>query len=163
MDVIELTLMLKSIGFRLESIDFNAQRFSGGKIADIKSDDVMASPSPASKDANFISVDISCGKSKIISRLSYKLSDDDQLMSSLSSQCTCPKKEATVDNSFWEIQSSGSFVNQRRSLSAAAKKVNIANNFSIHLSSNVNDWLCVVFLLSKFLIAIQFSERTRHR
>lgn len=123
MDVIELTLMLKSIGFRLDSIDFNAQRFSGGKISDLKADDVMASSSPAARDANFISVDISCGKSKIISRLSFKLSNDDQ---SMSSQCTCPKKDAIVDNSFWEIQSSGSFVNQRRSLNVAAKKVSNA-------------------------------------
>lgn len=121
-DVTEVTLMLKSIGFRLDSIDFNAQRFCGGKISDHKADDVMSSPLPAAKEANYISVEISCGKSKIISRLSYKLSDDEQSVSP-SSQCTCPKKEGTVDNSFWEIQSSGTFVNQRRSLNVAAKKV----------------------------------------
>lgn len=131
MDVIELTLLLKSIGFRLDSIDFSAQRFASGKISDIKADDAMSSPLLATKESNFISVNISCGKSKIISRMSYKLSNDDQLAPSLS-HCTCPKKEVNVDNSFWEIQSSGSFVNQRRSLNAAAKKVsNTSSNDTI--------------------------------
>lgn len=142
MDVIELTLMLKSIGFRLDSIDYNAQRFSGGKISDIKTDDVTSVP--AAKNANFISVDISCGKSKIISRMSYKLNNtDDQ-----SSQCTCPKKETVADNSFWEIQSSGSFVNQRRSLNAATKKVSNASN-QFYLAIWFDFWT-VCFLVGYF-------------
>lgn len=152
MDVIELTLMLKSIGFRLDSIDFNAQRFSGGKISDIKADDVTAVP--AAKDSNFISVDISCGKSKIISRLSYKLNNADDHLS----QCTCPKKETVAENSFWEIQSSGSFVSQRRSLTAAAKKVSNANN----------QFYLVIITFERCVFSVNIfiricSERKRHR
>lgn len=138
MDVIDLTLILKSIGFRLESIDFNASRFSGGRIADWKADEVISSPAKSSaNDSQFISVDISCGKSKIISRMSYRLSND--------AQCTCPKQDATVDNSFWDIQSSGSFANHRPSLNAVAKKVSKMPHSNYHLQWNhflplIADW-----------------------
>lgn len=154
--------MLKSIGFRLDSIDFNAHRFSGGKICDVKTDDLMATSSPAAKDSNFISVDISCGKSKIISRLSYKLSNDDQLAPT-SSNCTCPKKDSVTDNSFWEIQSSGSFANQRRSFNGAIKKVNDCQQiiYFIFVFIELLHGVMCVFLLNVFIC--KCTEREWYR
>lgn len=118
MDTIELTLLLKSIGFRLESIDFNEHRFSGGKMLD----NTNTIPSPTKvNDANFIHVEISCSKSKIISRLSYKFNDDGA-NAAAPSTCTCPPKTIVDNNnSFWEIQTTGTFTNQRRSLNGLMK------------------------------------------
>lgn len=105
MDVIDLTLILKSLGFRLDSIDFK----------EVNSHLIVDSErlTPDKFDPNAISVTILCGKSKLESRLSYKFTNTDEMIEKRS-VCTCPKKETNMDNSFWEVQSSGSFMNHRR-------------------------------------------------
>lgn len=123
MDVIEMTLLLKSIGFRLDSMDFDDR----GTIFDKKSNenghDSMSEPDVNSHSIN---VRITCSKSKLISNLSYKYTESDvKLMSRdgkiISTACTCPKREQhDNNNSFWEVQSSGTFANKRRSIGALA-------------------------------------------
>lgn len=63
--------------------------------------------SPQSKaQGNVISVQIKCGKSNIVSRMTYRMRDD--------SDCSCPDMAVAKDNnSFWEIQSTGLFSNRR--------------------------------------------------
>lgn len=132
LDAIELTLILKSIGFRLESLDFDDDKLNGLKnTANINTNSMnniplAKTPSPPSTNSSshFLNVEISCSKSKIVSRLSFKFGENDSNAGATSalSSCTCPSKEMTDNNnSFWEIQSTGTFVNQRRSLGGAVK------------------------------------------
>lgn len=137
MDVIELTLLLKSIGFRLESIDYDEFRSWGKKSNDCgngNSSIASSTTTPYSVrsdvEQHFINVEISCSKSKIVSNLSFKFNEcdtvaSDTMANSLTDSvklmtCTCPKREPRNDNSsFWEVQSSGTFQsNQRRSINA---------------------------------------------
>lgn len=131
MDVIELTLLLKSIGFRLESIDYDEFRSWGKKFNDC-GNGIGASATTINSnrtDADQITVEISCSKSKIVSHLSFKISDSEAAAMDTQTHttadttklmaCTCPKREPRNDNnSFWEVQSSGTFSNQRRSINA---------------------------------------------
>lgn len=120
MDVIELTLLLKSIGFRLNSIDFDERHISQ------KNPNENENGVPQSDvDYNSINVQISCSKSKIISNLSFKFNDTEVDATTTTMEpaklatCTCPKREQRdTNNSFWEVQSSGTFVNPRRSMNA---------------------------------------------
>lgn len=142
MDVIELTLLLKSIGFRLESIDYDELRcWNGKKFGENGNGASTAMPTPTSAssirtdaaDQHYINVEISCSKSKIVSNLSLKFNDGEAaaaLTDAPSAQhpmthplqtiaCSCPKRETrNTNNSFWEIQSSGTFSNQRRSINS---------------------------------------------
>lgn len=128
MDVIELTLLLKSIGFRLESIDYDEFRCwnkkSGengiGAAANASATGGVATDA----DQHYINVEITCTKSKIVSNLSLKFNETDADHATDAHQapdptksitCTCPKREPSKDNnSFWEVQSSGTFANPRR-------------------------------------------------
>lgn len=136
MDVIELTLLLKSIGFRLESIDYDEFRSWGKKSNDCGNNTSGCASSTTTtfnsgrSDADHhINVEISCSKSKIVSHLSFKINDSDTVATDAYAHsttdpaklmaCSCPKRESRTDNnSFWEVQSSGTFVNQRRSINA---------------------------------------------
>lgn len=130
MDVIELTLLLKSIGFRLESIDFDEYRSWSKKTSENGTGNATSNSGRADADHNYIHVEISCSKSKIVSNLSLKLNDNETAASdsqisaaatspSKSIACSCPKRETcNASNSFWEVQSSGTFANQRRSINA---------------------------------------------
>lgn len=128
MDVIELTLLLKSIGFRLNSIDFDEQHFAAKTNGDGGAGGgAGTSPTQHQQAADtgdhFINVQISCSKSEIVSQLSLKLSAEHKATaaatvepSKCTAACTCPKREKHDDNnSFWEVQSSGTFANRRRS------------------------------------------------
>lgn len=154
MDVIELTLLLKSIGFRLDSIDYDEFRSWCKKINDFGNGGGQAAAATsttnarttADADHHYINVEISCSKSKIVSNLSFKINDSneiaetDVLPSSSSSSshaptdptkfmaCTCPKRESrSSSNSFWEVQRSGTFANRRRSVNGllVCKVVNV--------------------------------------
>lgn len=166
MDVIELTLLLKSIGFRLDSIDYDEFRSWYKKTNDYgnggSASEAMSTASTtntthartADADHHYINVEISCSKSKIVSNLSFKINDNNEIAetdvlpsssassaSSASSSsshaptdptkfmtCTCPKRESRFDsNSFWEVQRSGTFANQRRSVNGllVCKVVNV--------------------------------------
>lgn len=133
MDVIELTLLLKSIGFRLESIDFDEFRSWGKKANDcgngIGASATTINSNRSDADHHYINVEISCSKSKIVSHLSFKINESDAGATDIQPHtmtdttkliaCTCPKRESRNDNnSFWEVQSSGTFSNQRRSINA---------------------------------------------
>lgn len=132
MDVIELTLLLKSIGFRLDSIDYNEFRSWSKKLNDYGNSRSASATSTnairtADVDYHYINVEISCSKSKIVSNLSFKINDSEiaEVISSHAATttdpmkfmaCTCPKRESRSNsNSFWEVQRSGTFANQRRS------------------------------------------------
>lgn len=127
MDVIELTLLLKSIGFRLESIDFDELRCwskkSGENVHEVGAAAVSDTNFTHSDEQHFINVEISCSKSKIVSKLSLKFNETDATATDAHKMpsptntiaCTCPKREPLHDNnSFWEVQSSGTFANPRR-------------------------------------------------
>lgn len=125
-----MTLMLKSIGFRLESIDYVSDegRFSLPGSASEKE--------PVLKgDADTIFVDITCSKSKLVSRLSYKFNQDGA-MAAVPTHCTCPRRESVADNSFWEIQSSGSFINQQRNKMRTACQHNIRFAYTFLIGSD---------------------------
>lgn len=123
MDVIEMTLLLKSIGFRLNSIDYDEHGVSKVKSNENGYDNQSESDINSS---HSISVRISCSKSKMVSNLSYKYVEDGAKITpqkgaaALSTVCTCPKRELCTNNnnSFWEVQSSGTFSNQRKSMAA---------------------------------------------
>lgn len=144
MDVIELTLLLKSIGFRLDSIDYDEFRSWFKKMNDYGSTNAGSATSTNTRtssdaDHHYINVEISCSKSKIVSNLSFKINDnaiaETDVMSSHASTdptkfmtCTCPKRESrSSSNSFWDVQRSGTFANQRRSVNAllVRKVVNV--------------------------------------
>lgn len=118
MDVIEMTLLLKSIGFRLNSIDYDDNGVSKFKSNENGYDNQSEINLNS---GHSISVRISCSKSKMVSNLSYKYIEDEAKMTpkkgaaALSTVCTCPKREICTNNnnSFWEVQSSGTFANQR--------------------------------------------------
>lgn len=76
LDAIELTLILKAAGFRLESLDFSLAKNERNEAANLK-------------------IDIQCHKSGIVSKLVYK-----------PVACSCPDAEAALNNSFWEVQAS---------------------------------------------------------
>ncbi|XP_031625340.1 mucin-5AC-like [Contarinia nasturtii] len=156
MDVRELTLLLKSIGFRLESIDYDDARCwhkksnengtaSSATANSVRTDGNASTASIAATDQqHYINVEISCSKSKIVSNLSLRFNDCETTTAASSTTttpttavdtqahttqapdspsrmiaCSCPKREANDEqNSFWEVQSSGSFVNQRRSITS---------------------------------------------
>lgn len=106
MDVVEMTLLLKAIGFRLDSIDYNGDEQNNSFLHNTENDkDTMKN------DSDTIYVNIKCTKSKLLSRLSYKFNQDGGA-ATIPTNCTCPRKETVADNSFWEIQSSGSFISQ---------------------------------------------------
>lgn len=141
MDVTELTLLLHCIGFRLDAIDYDEfHRWNkkasdcGGASANVSTTSTNTARS-ADAGQHYINVEISCSKSKIVSHLSYKINDSeiadaDRISSSSSSHttasdptrfmaCTCPKRESRSNlNSFWEVQRSGTFAHQRRSVNA---------------------------------------------
>lgn len=133
MDVIELTLLLHSIGFRLNSIDYDELRRWNKKSNNYGSGVSTASTNAACStdaDHHYINVEISCSQSKIVSNLSYKISDSEISETEPSSHtipdstkfmaCTCPKRESRSGlNSFWEVQRSGTFANQRRSVNGS--------------------------------------------
>lgn len=133
MDVIELTLLLKSIGFRLDSIDYDELRSWGKKMTE-------NGTGRADADHHSIDVQISCSKSKIVSHLSFKLNENEIGAAAAtdpvkSMACSCPKREPRSDNnSFWEVQSSGTFANQRRSINAL-----IVSKFAI--CKHPNSWI----------------------
>lgn len=140
MDVTELTLLLKSIGFRLESIDYDELRCWGKKTNDngnastainsARTDVSSAAGTVATDQQHYINVEISCSKSRLVSHLSLKFNEgvekgaaDAQAHpiadSSKVIACSCPKRETrNANSSFWEVQSSGKFVNQRRSINS---------------------------------------------
>lgn len=111
LDAIELTMILKSIGFRLDSFDFQAKAThtaaNGGARIENDCIPMAKSLSPQSKsDDDVISVQIACGKSNIVSRMTYRLRD--------SADCSCPDMASVNNNnSFWEIQATGPFSNRR--------------------------------------------------
>lgn len=74
MDAVELTLMLKAAGFRLESFDFSLPREQRLQSEEVK-------------------IEIQCYKSGIVSKLVYK-----------PEECTCPDEATSHNNSFWEVQ-----------------------------------------------------------
>lgn len=76
-NVFELTLLLKVMGFRLNYLDYEESNGGGDKA--LSSD---------------ISIEIKCGKRNIVSRLS-----------ATGDQCSCPAKREDHgnDSSFWEI------------------------------------------------------------
>lgn len=122
MDVIELTLLLKSIGFRLNSIDFDAQHFAAKRQPGDGTPSAGTSPTSQQADAgdHRIDVQISCSQSRIVSNLSLKLREATDAVAAAPVElakctaCTCPKRAQRDDNnSFWEIQSSGTFANRR--------------------------------------------------
>lgn len=132
MDVVELTLLLKSIGFRLESIDFDEYRSWSKKSTENGNGTGGATTANSGRtdaDHNYIHVEISCSKSKIVSNLSMKFNDNETAATdaqataattspSKSIACSCPKREThNSNNTFWEVQSSGTFV-QRHSINA---------------------------------------------
>lgn len=151
MDVIELTLLLKSIGFRLDSIDYDEFRSWCKRVNDYGNGNgngasatstTNTARNTADADHHYISVEISCSKSKIVSNLSFKINDNNgiaetNVMSSSSPPptdptkfmaCTCPKRESrSSSNSFWEVQRSGTFANRRRSVNGllVCKVVNV--------------------------------------
>lgn len=148
MDVIELTLLLKSIGFRLESIDYDEFRSWSKKTSEHGATTASTAATAASKpirtdaDNHYINVEISCSKSKIVSNLSLKFNDGETTSTAAAEAgaaaavmtdaqqhpmtdpsktiaCSCPKREPRNSNhSFWEVQSSGTFSNQRRSINS---------------------------------------------
>lgn len=140
MDAIELTLLLKSIGFRLNSIDYDAEHFAAKRQPGDGASSAGTSPKSQQADTgdHFISVQISCSKSEIVSNLSLKVSgsddrkvDDDNATVSVEqakcTACTCPKREPRDDNnSFWEIQSSGTFANRRSNVLRMVKCMDFA-------------------------------------
>lgn len=152
MDVIELTLLLKSIGFRLDSIDYDEFRSWCKKMNDYGSTNGASATSTnsartANADHHYINVEISCSKSKIVSNLSFKINDNeiaetDVMPSSHATTdptkfmtCTCPKRESrSSSNSFWEVQRSGTFANRRGSVNAllVRKVVNVFSQVKIH-------------------------------
>lgn len=77
-NVLELTLLLKTMGFRLNYLDYEDPK------------DVSTSTSGSKE----LTIEIRCGHRNIVSRLSA--SED---------QCACPAKREETDNdsSFWEI------------------------------------------------------------
>lgn len=112
-----MTLLLKSIGFRLNSIDFDELSMS-----DTKSNE-NDNTSESDINSHSINVRITCSKSKIVSNLSYKYaeqSDAEKATPRTGTVCTCPKRESfnNNNNSFWEVQSSGTFANRRKSVGA---------------------------------------------
>lgn len=149
MDVIELTLLLKSIGFRLDSIDYDELRSWCKRVNDYGNENCASATTTTNTarnttdaDHHYISVEISCSKSKIVSNLSFKINDNNEIaetdvLSSASQPptdptkfmtCTCPKRESrSSSNSFWEVQRSGTFANQRRSVNGllVCKVVNV--------------------------------------
>lgn len=130
MDVVELTLLLKSIGFRLDSIDYDEIRSWCKRANDCGNGNSASATTTTNADQHYISVEISCSKSKIVSNLSFQINDNNEIAEtdvlSLSEAttdptkfmaCTCPKRESrSSSNSFWEVQRSGTFANQRRSV-----------------------------------------------
>lgn len=74
--MIELTLLLKAAGFRLESFDFGLQQNQRNGSEGLK-------------------VEMQCHKSGIVSKLCYKLD-----------RCSCPNEDALPTTSFWEVQAS---------------------------------------------------------
>lgn len=139
MDVTELTLLLHCIGFRLDSIDYDEFRRWNKKSNDYGSNASASATSintarSADADHHYINVEISCSKSKIVSNLSYKFNDSEiaetEPLSNTTSDptkfmtCTCPKRESRSNlNSFWEVQRSGTFANQRRSVNALLVRI----------------------------------------
>lgn len=132
MDVIELTLLLKSIGFRLDSIDYDEFR-NWSKKSSEHGNGTNGGASAVNSihtdaDHHYINVEISCSKSKIVSNLTLKFNDSETSVASDAHTatspskliaCSCPKRESrNGNNSFWEVQSSGTFSNQRRSINA---------------------------------------------
>lgn len=123
MDVIELTLLLKSIGFRLNSIDIDAQHFAAKRQPGDGTPSAGTSPTSQQADAgdHCIDVQISCSQSQIVSNLSLQLRAATDTVATApvelakcTAACTCPKREQRDDNnSFWEVQSSGTFANRR--------------------------------------------------
>lgn len=79
MDAVELTLLLKAAGFRLESFDFK-QGFTAGN---------------GDASGGGVRVEITCQKSGIVSRLT------DAAVSP--SACSCPPASTHNNNSFWEV------------------------------------------------------------
>lgn len=151
MDVIELTLLLKSIGFRLESIDYDELRCWSKKIGEhgngASTTATATNPVRTDADHHYINVQISCSKSKIVSNLSLKFNDGETAAVADAQQpptepsktitCSCPKRETrNTNNSFWEVQSSGTFSNQRRSINLLMVSRQKKNNnifFSFYL------------------------------
>lgn len=111
-DAIDLTLILKSIGFRLESLDIDMKSGNGENISNTDHGSAESFPpakslSPSKQeDGNTIRVQITCGKSNIVSRMTYAMNDDND--------CTCPHDAVMLKNTaFWEVQSTGLFINGR--------------------------------------------------
>lgn len=73
-DAIQLTVLLKSIGFRLESFDFD-ENFETTNTAEC------------------LEIEIKCQKAGIKSKLIFD-----------SNICSCPTGNAENNNSFWEVQ-----------------------------------------------------------
>lgn len=123
-----MTLMLKAIGFRLDSIDYSGDDRNNLN----ENDNVIDSDGSHKHDSDTIYVNINCTKSKLMSRLSYKFNQDGG-SATIPTHCTCPRKETVADNSFWEIQSSGSFINQQQRNKMKSVIINIYLFIGFHL------------------------------
>lgn len=131
-DVIDLTLILKSIGFRLESLDIDKKAGNGVNICSTGNANAECFPTAKSlsptkqDDGNVISVQITCGKSNIVSRMTYTMNDDHD--------CTCPHDAVMLKNTaFWEVQSTGLFVNGRTLGTSPKNNGKIVNDTSSNL------------------------------
>ena len=156
LDAVELTLVLKSCGFRLESIDYsdslNTNGGTNGGAVGINSSKSTSPSSTTVDNEDSITIDISCSRSKIVSRLKYKFGADES--------CSCPPKdEVAGNNSFWEVQASGAFSNNRRSLGNNGK-VNepyaiggLVISSSGPLSANWSNWQWHIVKSAASLIA----------
>lgn len=79
MDAVELTVLLKAAGFRLESFDFKEKPNAAAGL-----------------DSSGVRVEITCPKSGIVSRLTGGGMSPDGF-------CSCPSASAQNNNSFWEV------------------------------------------------------------
>jgi hypothetical protein len=75
---VNLTVLLKSLGFKLNFLDF-----------------VKPSPDAMQKEKNeeTVSIDIKCNKSGLLSKLSFDMA-----------HCNCPVEGGEHDSAFWEVQ-----------------------------------------------------------
>ncbi|XP_055691411.1 uncharacterized protein LOC129794639 [Lutzomyia longipalpis] len=114
-DVIEITQLLKSLGLQLDSVDFET------------------AVAPNEGTAPHLSVEIRCGTSKIVSRLT----------STVKRECICPKY--SNNSSFWEVQGIAPSANGVENGNTKEK----SSNLLPEISKNTND--CVKTLLDAAL------------
>lgn len=108
-----MTLLLKSVGFHLDSIDYD-----GG--CEMHKNGREYSPNAKNDNRHSINVKIACSKSKLVSHLSYRYVEYDGKENvagtkNKTTACSCPIRETSNNNNtFWEVQSIGAFVQNRK-------------------------------------------------